>query len=268
MNKYTSFALFAIIGIAVITGCQKEKGCMDPAALNYDAEVTEDDGSCVYENQNLKLQFNHKAGGQAFQYNEEYVLPTGRKVIFTKAQMYLSGFGVTGNSVNVDFDKYLLITAEDDQEMGIGTLVANGVTGLTLSIGVDSVNNHVDPASFPAEHALSANQLNFGHWSWNPGYKFIVLEGRMDSTSAMNGPVDWPFIYHLGLDELYKPFELPVDFSTSGTNQIVELDLNWLAFFNDLYLPGENTSHMGNAGERDRGHRIIDQGPVAFTVVQ
>lgn len=266
MNRIFQIAVLGLFVIGLANGCQQKKGCMDPSALNYDAEVTEDDGSCVYQSENLKVKFNHKAGNAALIYDTEYTLNTGRKIKFTKAQMYLSGFEVDGGDA-VAFDKYLLITAEDDQEFGIGTLVANNITSFGLSIGVDSAHNHLDPATFPTEHALSANQLNFGHWSWNPGYKFIVLEGRIDSSAAMNGPTDWPFIYHLGLDEIYKPFDLDVDFSTSGTDQVIELDLNWLAFFNDLNLPSENTSHMGNAGEIDRGHRIIDQGPVAFSVV-
>jgi hypothetical protein len=263
-----------VLGVALLTmvlltvGCQKKNGCTDPNAINYDGQVTTDDGSCVYQGDNLQLKFHHMAGNNPLTYDTEFTLSTGRKIKFSKAQFYLSGFRADGSSVNKSYDTHLLITAEDDSAHAIGHLTGSNVTGLTLAIGVDSAYNHADPAIFDAEHALSANQPNFGHWGWNPGYKFIVIEGMMDSTAAMNGPVSYPFIYHLGFEEAYKPFEIMTDFSTNGSDHIIDLNVDWLAFFNDIDLPDENSSHMFTPPEAAIGHRIIDQGPNAITLKQ
>lgn len=258
-----------IVLIVTMPGCEKKKGCTDPTALNYDAEVDEEDGSCVYQGENYQLKIYHMAGNLPMVYGQEFTLSTGRKIKFTKAQVYLSGFKATGSSLNELYDTHLLINAEDGGTYPIGPLTSqNSVTGIQLAIGVDSAYNHMDPASFDADNPLSANQENFGHWGWNPGYKFIVMEGMIDSTSTMNGSLDYPFIYHLGFEEAYKPFTIATDFNTDGTDVLVELNVDWLAFFNDVDLPEENSSHMFTPDELILGHKIIDQGPNAITLKQ
>jgi hypothetical protein len=268
--KKSSLIISVFVALVVaMPGCENKLGCTDPIALNYDAEVDEEDGTCVYESENLMLKFHHLAGTLPMAYNQEFTLSTGRKIKFTKAQMYLSGFKATGSSVDETYNTHLLITGEDDASYPIGKLItANSVTGLRLAVGVDSSYNHLDPASFVAADPLSANQEYFGHWGWNPGYKFIVMEGMIDSTTAMNGTVTYPFIYHLGFEEVYKLFSITTDFTSDGTDELVELDVDWLAFFNDLNLPEENSSHMTSAAQKLTGHKIIDSAPDAITLKQ
>lgn len=40
--------LFILIIALVFVGCNKKKGCMDPAATNYDSNANQDDGSCDF----------------------------------------------------------------------------------------------------------------------------------------------------------------------------------------------------------------------------
>ena len=265
--KKLIFIVPVLFALALLPGCTKKQGCSDPTALNYDAEVDEDDGSCIYESENFQLKFHHFAGTMAMAYDTEFTLSTGRKIKFTKAQMYVSGFEASSSSVDEEYDTHLLITAEDGASYPIGPLVSEtSVTGITLAIGVDSAYNHLDPASFDAENPLSANQEHFGHWGWNPGYKFIIMEGMIDSTTAMNGTVSYPFIYHLGFEEAYKPFTIATDFTTDGSDELIELNVDWLAFFNDLDLPEENSSHMTSTAQKLIGHMIIDSAPEAITL--
>jgi hypothetical protein len=254
--------------IFIMSGCENKPGCTDSAALNYDADADDEDGSCIYENENLQLKFNHLAGPLPMEYSQEFTLNSGRKIKFTRAQMYLSGFMAMSASFEKVYDKHLLVTVEDNATFSIGSLVSEvSVTDFSLAIGVDSIYNHIDPASFLADNALSANQENFGHWGWNPGYKFLVLEGMMDSTMAMNGAVSHPFVYHLGFEEAYKSFTIATDFTSDGTNEVVELNVDWLAFFNELDLPAENFSHMTTGDQKLIGHKILDSAPNAITLV-
>ena len=269
MKKISLIIPVLIALVIVIPGCEKKKGCTDPTALNFDAEVDEEDGSCLYESDNFQLKFHHMAGALPFDYNQEFTLTNGRKIKFTRAQMYLSGFIASGASFENEYDRHLLITGEGNGSYPIGPLIsANPVTGIRLAIGVDSAYNHMDPASFAASDPLSANQEHFGHWGWNPGYKFIIMEGMMDSTTSMNGTVSYPFIYHLGFEEIYKPFTIQTDFTSDGTDELIELNIDWLVFFNDLDLPNENSSHMTSADQKLVGHKIIDSAVNAITLKQ
>ena len=42
------FVLSTLIVLILFPSCQKEKGCIDPIAINYNIDAEVDDGSCVY----------------------------------------------------------------------------------------------------------------------------------------------------------------------------------------------------------------------------
>ncbi len=46
------FMLTLITPLFLISSCSKKEGCTDPAAINYDQDAEEDDGSCEYEENN------------------------------------------------------------------------------------------------------------------------------------------------------------------------------------------------------------------------
>ena len=45
-------ALFLLIAVLILPSCQK-KGCIDSDAINYDLEAKVDDGSCIYQAENV-----------------------------------------------------------------------------------------------------------------------------------------------------------------------------------------------------------------------
>jgi hypothetical protein len=56
MRTLRILPLLLIAALAFFSiSCQKEEGCTDPQATNYDPEAEEDDGSCEYDNGNDKL---------------------------------------------------------------------------------------------------------------------------------------------------------------------------------------------------------------------
>jgi hypothetical protein len=73
--------------------------------------------------------------------------------------------------------------------------------GIRFRVGLDSLTNHGDPAKYTESHPLST--FKNMHWTWKSGYKFTVMEGKVDA-SATGGQM-YPttaFSYHTGTDEL------------------------------------------------------------------
>ena len=225
MKKLTLFLMLAVA--AGFSSCNSD-GCVDPAALNYDPNAKDDDGSCVYLAENLNFKFYNKLGAQDFEFNTEVQSASGRTVKFTRAQMYFSGFAFNGSGGAYPLvDPHLLLKA-DKSDYNLGYLPIDAYTSFTFSAGVDSVSNRSDPAGFPSTSALSSNNPDHMHWGWDPGYIFYVLEGMVDTSAAMNGTANAPFIFHVGGDMLRVDMAFVSNINSVVEGVTVELDVDWL----------------------------------------
>ncbi len=226
MMKRTLLLLLVAMA-AGLSSCNKE-GCIDPTALNYDPNAKADDGTCVYLAENLNLKFVSKLGTQDFAFNTEVVSSSGRKVKFTRAQMYLSGFTFNGGGGPYTLsDPHLLLKA-DVEDYNLGYLPVGTYSSFTFSAGVDSVSNHIDPATWPSTSALSSNNPDHIHWGWDPGFIFYVLEGEVDTSANMNGDVNAPFVFHVGTDihRVDMAFAKQIESVAGGVT--LEVDMDWL----------------------------------------
>jgi hypothetical protein len=219
-----------MVGMALVLGLSScnEDGCTDPAALNYDSKAKSDDGSCVYLAENLQLQVHNKLGNADFGYGTEVLSSSGRKVKFSRAQIYLSGFAFNGTGGTYPLqDPHLLLKA-DVEDYELGYLPLDTYTSFVFSAGVDSVSNHTDPATFASSSALSSNNPDHMHWGWDPGYIFYVLEGMVDTSAAMDGTANAPFIFHVGTDMHRVDLAFVSTVNSVAEGVTVHLELDWL----------------------------------------
>ena len=174
---------------------------------------------------------------------------SGRMIKFSRAQMYLSGFRFNGSGGAYDLiDPHLLLKA-DEENYNLGYLPEDTYTSFSFSAGVDSVSNHLDPASFPNSSALSSNNPNHMHWGWDPGYIFFVVEGMVDTTAGMNGAVDAPFVFHVGTDIHLVDMAFVTNVNSVATGVTVELDVDWLKLLDGTNMTGEvstRSTHTSN----------------------
>ena len=238
MNRLLLLLSIAAIGL---TSCNSD-GCIDPTALNYDPNAKDDDGSCVYLAENLTFVFHSKLGNADFAFNEEAVTSSGRKIKYTRAQMYLSGFRFNGNGGPYDLlDPHLLVKATE-QTYDMGYLPLGDYSSFTFSAGVDSVSNHADPATFAGTSALSSNNPDHMHWGWDPGYIFYVLEGVVDTSAAMNGDANAPFIFHVGTDMHRVDLAFVKAIDASNTGVTVEMEIDWLKLLDGTNMTSDVTT--------------------------
>ena len=235
MMKYLSLILLGLIGF---TSCNKD-GCIDPTALNYDPNAENDDGTCVYLAENLNLSVYSKLGQADFAYNTEVITDGGRTIKFTRAQMYMSGFTFNGTGGAYQLLNPHALIKPEVMEYNLGYLPQDMYTSFSFSAGVDSASNHMDPATFSAASALSSNNPDHMHWGWDPGYIFYVLEGLVDTSAAMNGLVDAPFIFHVGTDmhRVDLAFVSQIDATSDSVN--VSINIDWLKLLDGTDMTAE-----------------------------
>lgn len=182
---------------------------------------------------------HHEVDGAPFQMGTVYTDDFGTQYTYSRAQIYMSNFDLSGTKL----DEYLLVDTYDTTYR-MGSAAEGHYHDLTFAVGVDSLTNHADPAQYSLDHPL-ALQTPSTHWGWSSGYLFIMLEGQVDTTG--DGTMDDAFIFHVGGDMLYRTAALTVHKDVPAEGKVyVELDLNWAAFFDGVDLKNDHLTHTMN----------------------
>jgi hypothetical protein len=177
----------------------------------------------------LRIAIGHTFDGQPLTINNIQYETPANTIGFSTISYYLSGFEFKksdGNWFAVP-DRVELIRGELNLKdtLVFKDLPKGAYTGVRFTLGVDSMNNHADPALWPNEHPLSLMKGGQMHWSWNAGYIFLKLEGRYKRN---DGRIDGLFSYHIGRDDLATKFTFEnVDFNFN--DEVIDLGLNFRA---------------------------------------
>lgn len=189
-NKF----LLSLAATAVVfTGCKKDE---DPPA--------DHDHGGTAATATVELDFGFHYGAADFDLANTYTDGNGHAVQFTAIKFYMSDihFVDDGGAAVAEFhDTYLLLDAATPEVTHtLGQVTGVHIHEAHVSLGLDSATNHADPTL--AEAPLNDPSM---HWAWNPaaGYKFLLLEGRVDDDG--DGVVDASdptFTYHCATDDL------------------------------------------------------------------
>lgn len=156
-----SFALAAL----VLTGCKKDKDV--PASKTG----------------TVALEFEQTVGTAPLTLSTQtYSTPAGDQFKVTTFRQYLSNVKFTmgdGTSYAVP-DSYYLVDAamSNSLHIDIKDVPVGDYTGVTFTIGVDSVHN----VSGAQQGALDPNNSMF--WTWNSGYIYTKMEGYSAQSST------------------------------------------------------------------------------------
>ena len=141
--------------------------------------------------------------GQPFQLDEVLTTPQDYPIRIREVKFFLTqltnGSNTLANSAKLDW-----------ATIGLTIFKVKGdpsnFSSLNGYLGVVEEWNHRDPISFAETDPLYLTNANDMHWSWNPGYIFVKVEGSHDT---IPGSTNFPFnfSFHLGMDKHLKTIE-------------------------------------------------------------
>lgn len=196
----------------------------------------------------LYLKLNLKSGSNTLLYNTNYTV-AGYTIQFNMVKFYLSRIEILNNQGNLEFyDLYLLADAEKENTFLISELENGNYTGIRMGFGVDSTRNDINGSNaipaydYPDEHPLNAS--NNMYWSWNPGYIWMKLEGKIDLNANGNfADAGETFSLHTGLNLSYRTLTRNYDFSITGEDKTLQLDADILKFFDGYDIANQLNAH-------------------------
>ena len=234
MNKL----LILLFGVGLLTSSCNNEGCIDPTALNYNADAKDDDGSCLFDG-SIALTIVNEINGEQLILDKVYTLTSGRKVKFEHFYYYISNLELLGSS-NVKSDVVALVMPLQTS-YNFGVIDAGNFTGIKFNLGLDSATNHQNPLVAPSPMNMAGM-----HWGWNPGagYKFLRIEGYIDTTAAMIGNLDAYFEYHIATDPMLREVQIQKSLDVKGPlNLTLNFDLDHT--FDNLDLSSQLDVHGG-----------------------
>ncbi|MCS6916473.1 MAG: hypothetical protein RMK52_01555 [Chitinophagales bacterium] len=155
----------------------------------------------------VKLHLHTMVGNQAANYTSTFS-NNGRSFTLSNLRYYLSNFVlIQDDGTEVPIAGKVILASPDEHEWELGLVPSGHYSGIRFLVGLDSVTNHGDPTVYPSGHPL-APQTPSIHWSWNTGYIFMMVEGKVDTTLAANGSANANFFYHIGLDQMARSVSL------------------------------------------------------------
>ncbi len=200
-------------------------------------------GLQVHAQTAVNLEIQHLINGEILNMGSPYTAEEGYNFNITRLEYYLTDIKIIhdGGIITEVEDTWLLIDAMDNTSFNLGSFDLNVIEGLQFSVGVAPDENHLDPATYPADHPLAPQNPSM-HWGWASGYRFVALEGKAGPNLLITYE-----IHALG-DENYFNVLMVGDAVSDGNSQTIFVQADCNEMFNNINVSGGLISH-GSSGE-------------------
>lgn len=192
---------------------------------------------------NINLNIEHLVNEQAFTNGIEFNTNDNYTAKINRLEYYISGIQIEhdGGQIIDASDVYILVDPSDNSSTSysIGQFDVNSVEKINFLVGVvDSLTNHSDPTSYPADHALAPQNPSM-HWGWESGYRFAAIEG-----TAGIGLINIFEIHTVG-DKLKRPISLTTGNVSANNNNTININVkaDYFGLFNNIDVEFGLTVH-------------------------
>lgn len=188
--------------------------------------------------------------------NSPNVTSVNRSYTIDETRFYLSNFKLldaNGNAFNI---KDILLVKSGNDNTFTFKAPSGSYIKFSYSFGLDKVTNNSNPISFDDANPLSTKQDMY--WAMLK-YRFIVTEGKLDSSIAKDKTPTQPFSMHLGSDTLYRVIETDVLNKPITKGSVITITVN----MNKIFVLDNNTFNITNFSNHSEAADI----PKAITIV-
>ena len=225
--------ILGTVAVLLVTACRNENAADDLVPRT---------------SRSVTANFSPVWGGFPFKLGSAYIDGFGRQVKISRLQVYLTDFVPKADNDTVigsDLLDAVLFDAAGSNVVPLGTVEGTHIHEIELFIGIDSLRNHADPML-----ALAPLNKAVMHWNWNPtaGYKFAVIEGRVDSDgNGVINSTDAIFQYHLASDALRTKVVLEPDVDMAlGETYSMEVVIDVQQVFANVDVMNNLDTHTNN----------------------
>lgn len=194
----------------------------------------------------LGVEFDYLVNGEAYDTTRVYDI-NGTAVQFSIANFYVGGItfeSEDGKETEME-GKYLLVTPEAGMQE-IGTLEVGHQHMLKYFIGVGPEENGQTEADFTNRKADDPLSVQFPamHWNWLSGYRFIRIDGKVDTDG--DGAPDETMAFHIGTDAFLTNLEFTIHKDVEGGMNHLHFEFDLAKLFEGIDLANDHVTHTGN----------------------
>jgi hypothetical protein len=179
-------------------------------------------GASLFAQSNVKLVINHFLGDKPFLLKVDAKNDVGNNYQVTRLEYYISGIKIIHDSGKIATmpNLYILQNAESLDTVSLGNFDITNIEAINFCIGVDAKVNHNDPSKWSFSHPLSPKNPTM-HWGWEPGYKFVAIEGITGPTLTQK------FAIHALGDKNYFETSIPIKALQLNNSQVIVLNADY-----------------------------------------
>ncbi len=173
----------------------------------------------------MELRLTPTLNATNYQLSDVIESPQGYKYFYTDIKIV--GTNVGNGTVHFGAD-YFYDFATKGNVLAVGPGNPTIFNNVSFNVGVPTELNHGDPALPASTSALNISNIGDMYWGWNPGYKFVTIEGKVDTIPDGIDNFNKSFFFHLGTDFLFRTKTLSdVTWNKeSDTKYVAELKLH------------------------------------------
>ena len=180
-----------------------------------------------------------------------------RNYTIQESRFYLSNFNLISANGNEVAIKDIILVKNGNNNSFTFKVPSGNFTKFKYSFGLDKTTNNLNPNSFDDANPLSVKQDMY--WAMLK-YRFIVIEGKLDSSIAKNNTPTQPFSMHLGSDTLYRVIETDLSNNPITKGSVITIRVN----LNKIFVLDEDNFNITNFSNHSEAADI----PKAIFIVE